>query len=60
MDMNVYSMEKLMFQKQTEIEKSVSRAWQWHNARKNKNAFVIPNLFKIKKEQQTQLDVCCC
>ncbi|CAM3056706.1 hypothetical protein PASE110613_14695 [Paenibacillus sediminis] len=58
MDMNVYGIEKLMFQKQKEIENYAKNAWQFNHLKKCKDGFLnkITTRFFHK---QTHVDVCC-
>lgn len=62
MDMNVYVMEKLMFQKQIEIENNIRYAWQRSHLKESKNGLLhkITTLFLIKKGRNQVNDCCCC
>lgn len=62
MNMNVFSVETLMVQRRTEVEKAAMTAWQW-SAGKNKNNLLsdIAHKFSlVKAKVEVQPSVCCC
>jgi hypothetical protein len=64
MSINVFSVESLMVERRTEVEKAAAIAWQWNTGKNKINLFSsvaskLSSVKAVKGKVQVQQSACC-